>query len=490
MDGIYSGGLRWADWCLRYRRAVLLIGAPTFTLLIAAIGNVILQDFPNSGDEYAYLYEAATFAQGRLWNPAPAVPESFAFNYIIVANGQEYSSFPMGWPLLLALAKRLHVPIWLVNPALGTVSLLLVAYLGTRLHNPRVGLLAAVLVAVSGFFLFNAASYFSHTFCSVLLLGAACLAVRRDDVRWWGPVGVGFLLGWAVMARYFTAVVCGVPVALLLFRHGAPLARTFVLVALGGLPWVILLGAYNLQMNGNPWQLTTLPTTVGLWFAPKFAMRGADILSTQMLRFVLWTPPLLLFVYIYYLARAGKDVRRGLIDWMPVLMAAALYCYVERGGNQYGPRFYYETFPFLAIFTAASLFKERTFGEKAPRDRRAFVLVAASVAVMPLSFAIHAVIEHRVIAERRDPYLQAAGLSDAIVLIEGRVGTARSMGPLDLTRNGIEHAGTVLYGLDLGDEANCRLQAEYRDRRLYRYAWHAEERRGTLTPVSCARSDE
>jgi hypothetical protein len=261
--------------------------------------------------------------------------------------------------------------------------------------------------------------------------------------------------------------------------------RTLALVALGGLPWVIVLAAYNFQMNGSPWQLTTLPTTMGLWFRPKFAMRGADILSTQMLRFVLWTPPLLLFVYIFYLARAGKDVRRGLIDWMPVLMAAALYCYVERGGNQYGPRFYYETFPFLAVFTAASLFKERAFADKAPRDRRAFALVAISAAVMPISFTIHAVIEHRVIAERRDPYVQTANLTDAIVLIGGRVGTARSMGPLDLTRNGIEHTGSVLYALDLDDEANCRLQRSYPDRRLYRYEWNTAERRGTLTPFAC-----
>lgn len=485
MDGVYTTCLRFADWCIRHRRRLLLIGAPTLTLSIAAIGHFILQGFPNSGDEYAYLYEAATFVQGRLWNPAPAAPEFFALNYIIVADGKEYSSFPLGWPLMLALALRLHVPLWLVNPVLGTSSLLLIAYLGTRLHNARVGVLAASLVGVSGFFLFNAASYFSHTFCSTLLLAAACLAVRRERLAWWVPVGVGLLLGWAVLARYFTAVVCGVPVTLLLFRHGAPIVRTLALVALGGLPWIVLLGAYNLQMNGSPWQLTTLPMTVGLWFAPKFAMRGADILSTQMLRFVLWTPPLLLFVYIFYLERANKQVRRGLIDWMPVLMAAALYCYVERGGNQYGPRFYYETFPFLAIFTAASLFNEPRFVEKTLGNRRAFALVAASVVVMPLSFVIHAIIEHRVIAERRDPYVQADGLTGAIVLIDGRVGTERSMGPLDFTRNGIAHTGRVLYGVDLGDDVNCRLQEAYPTRRLYRYAWHATERRGTLTPLSC-----
>ncbi len=489
MDSIYAGCLGCADWCLRHRRLLLLVGAPAFASCLAAIGRFVLQDFPNSGDEYAYLYEAATFAQGRLWNQAPAAPEFFALNYIVIAEDRAYSSFPIGWPLLLTLAAWLRVPVWMVNPILGTLSLILTAYLGTRLHNARVGMLAAAIVAVSGFFLFNAASYFSHTFCSALLLAAACVAVRRDRFSWWVPVVVGCFVGWAVLARYFTAVVCSVPVTLLLFRHGAPVVRTLALVALGGLPWILLLASYNLQMNGSPWQLTTLPTTVGLWFAPKFAMRGADILSTQMLRFVLWTPPSLLFIYIYCLARAEARVRRGLIDWMPVLMAAALYCYIERGGNQYGPRFYYETFPFLAVFTAANLFGERAFSEKSSGQRRAFALMAVSIAAVPVSFAIHVFIEHRIIAERRDPYVQAAGLRDAIVLIDGRVGTTRSMGPLDLTRNGIEHTGRVLYGVDLGDDANCRVLTAYPDRQLYRYAWNAEQRRGALTRLSCARAD-
>jgi hypothetical protein len=500
LDRFYGNCLGVADWCVSHPRVLLLVIAPILTLIVAAIGQLVLQDFPNSGDEYAYLYQAATFAQGRLWNAASAAPEFFTLSYIIQGDGREYSSFPLGWPLLLALAMRLHFPAWMVNPVLGTVSLVFVALLGARLHNARVGMLAAGIVAVSGFFLFNAASYFSHVFCSTLLLAAAYAAVHDERPRAWAPVMVGFLLGWAVLARYFTAVVCGIPVALLLFRASgswtaradstASIARTIALVALGGLPWVVVLGAYNLAVNGSPWELTTLPSTVGLWFRPKFAMRGADILSTQMLRFVLWTPPLLLFTYIFYLATADKRVRRGLIDWMPVLMAAGLYCYTERGGNQYGPRFYYETFPFLAIFTAACVFKEPRLDQKSIGDRRAFALLAASVLAMPLSLAAHVFIEHRVIAERRDPYqiAAAAGLADALVLIGGRVGTTRSMGTLDFTRNGTSYDRSVLYGLDMGPEENCRAHDAYPDRALYLYSWDVVARRGVLTPVSCARS--
>ena len=49
-----------------------------------------------------------------------------------------------------------------------------------------------------------------------------------------------------------------------------------------------------------------------------------------------------------------------------------------------------------------------------------------------------------------DPYasVASAGLDRALVLIDGRVGTERSMAARDLTRNGIDAASRpVLYGL-------------------------------------------
>src|SRR5690606_35750366 len=226
-------------------------------------------------------------------------------------------------------------------------------------------------------------------------------------------------------------------------------------------------------MTGSPFQLTTLPTTVSLWFRDGFVLRSADILSTHLLRHLLWKPPLLVAAYVFYLVTAGRETRRGALDWMLVLMAATLYFYVERGGNQYGPRFHYEVFPFLVLFVTAHLFREPAFAAKAPRDRLVFGVMAASVAALPLSIAVHAGVERRVIEERADPYTSVAEarLQNAVVLIGGRVGTERSMGPRDLTRNGIAQTSSVIYGLDVSPAANCRLQAYYPGRRFYRYRW-------------------
>ncbi len=314
LNVLYTRWVHAADWAHQHRAAVWAAGAPLAVLALAALNRFVLLGFPNSGDEYAYLYQAQTLAAGRLWNTPIKPADVFFFNYIVQEPGRVFGSFPLGWPLALAAALRLGVPVWLVNPLLGALTLGLTWQLGTRLYGPPAGASAAALVAVSPFFLFNGASYFSHTFCGALLLGAACLAAREDRTPAWVPLAAGLLVGWAVLARYLTGAVCAVPIAWWLLRSGAPRLRTAALFALGGLPWVVVLGWYNIQFSGSPWQLTTRPLTYSLWFADHFLLRGADMLATHVLRHLSWTPPAVLVAYFVYLRVADRAAgRRALL---------------------------------------------------------------------------------------------------------------------------------------------------------------------------------
>ena len=491
LSRLYTTVVAVAEVLHRRRLAVALVLAPVLTAVIVAVNQFVLLDFPNSGDEYNYLYQARTLAAGRLWNVPPGRPEIFATNYIIQEPGRVFSSFPFGWPLMLAIGIRLGLPVWLVNPLLGTLTLGLIWGLGARLYSGRVGVAAALLVAVSPFFLFNAASYFSHTFCGVLLLGAACIASRPDRRPAWVPMLVGFMIGWAVVSRYLTGVIAGIPIVLWLLRPGVPRMRTLALVALGGGPWVVALAAYNATMTGSMLRLTTTPLTVSLWLRDGWLLRSADILSTQLLRHLLWTPPAVMVAYLVYLRTAPADTRRPPLEWMLILTVAVLYLYVERGGNQYGPRFHYEAMLFAAVFVAANLFRGPTLAARPPYEAWLFALTVISVLAQPVSFAIHARLERAVIVERMDPFIQAAraGLSNALVLIADRVGSARSIAAADLTRNGIDYDGPVLYGLDQADDRPCAWARLVPGRRPYFYIWDHARRHGTLSPLDCATAD-
>jgi hypothetical protein len=97
------------------------------------------------------------------------------------------------------------------------------------------------------------------------------------------------------------------------------------------------------------------------------------------------------------------------------------------------------------------------------------------------------VTEQRVIRERMDPYtmMARAEARQALVMIHGRVGTTRSMAATDLTRNGIDYDGGVLYGLDLDEGARCGIARRFPDRETFLYRWNSASRRGELLAFSC-----
>lgn len=486
-ERLYARSVSLAAWLDGHRLLVAVIGGPVVIAGLALLNQGVLLGFPNSGDEYMYLFQARTLSAGRLWWPAPPSPELFDLNYIGVQGDRTFGTFPPGWPLALALAMVVGLPAWLVNPVLGAVTLALVWTLGSQLYGARVGVLSAVVVAVSPFFAFNAASYFSHPLCGALILAAACLAARDDRRPWWVPLLVGALIGWAVLTRYFTGAVCAVPVVAWLLRPGVGRARTLALVGLGGLPWVVGLMAYNLALTGVAWQLTTTAVTRSRWFADGFVLRGMDILASHVVRHLLWTPPILIAAYAVYLRTAPSASRRGLFTWLPVVMATLLYFYMERGGNQYGARFHYEVFLFLVIFVTAQLFRSADFTTLPPGDRTIFKWLTASIAVMPMAFVVHAMIERGVIRERMHPFVQASalGLNGALVLIAGRVGTRRSMAAEDLARNGALLDDRVLFGIDPGPDRRCAAVSRLPGRAAYLYRWDPVASDGRLTPLAC-----
>src|ERR1043166_3672435 len=218
----YATCLAGAAWCERRRVSILAVGGPILIALLVAIARLALHEFPNSGDEYVYLYQAATLADGRLSNPLPPAPDFFTIYYVAQEHGRAFGTFPMGWPLLLALAMSLHIPTSIVNPIVAVSTLVVIYLLGRALYGATTGVLAAALTALSPFFLLDGASYFSHPWCGFLLVSAAyaaTLAARRHAAY---ALLVGFAIGWAVVTRYFTGAVIGLAIVAWLVPRNRP----------------------------------------------------------------------------------------------------------------------------------------------------------------------------------------------------------------------------------------------------------------------------
>src|SRR5688572_16600995 len=117
-----------------WRRAALLV--PIAFALGLLVHYSVLRGFPNSADEYAYFWQAQTFALGQVTAATPEPRDTFAFFHLGDVGGHRFSRFPPGWPLLLTPGVWLGLP-GLVNPLLAALALagifrLGVAWVGER----------------------------------------------------------------------------------------------------------------------------------------------------------------------------------------------------------------------------------------------------------------------------------------------------------------------------------------------------------------------
>jgi 4-amino-4-deoxy-L-arabinose transferase-like glycosyltransferase len=241
-------------WYLAAGAPALFAFAVTLYLLY-----VLGSHMPHVPDSVSYIFQAKILAAGHLTAPAPSVERAFAFFYpplIAVDDGKWFSVFPFGHPLMLALGQVAGL-IWLIPPALGAASVMLIADIGRRVYNLRTGLLAASLVATSPFFLMTASNFMSHnTAAFYLLLSLWCLTRIESRPLLYAMLS-GLFFGLLFNTRPLTAVALVPPFAgylllLVFIGRGKANWRPLAGFCLGGL---LMLGAYflyNMGATGEP----------------------------------------------------------------------------------------------------------------------------------------------------------------------------------------------------------------------------------------------
>jgi hypothetical protein len=452
---------------------ILLCGIATVVVAVA-----VLQQFPNSSDEYVYVYQAETLSSGKLYYKAPPVEDSFGFNHIAEKDGIAVGRFPPGWPLVLSLFLFLGIPAALANPLLAIVSLFVFFRLASKIYNQHVALWGLVLLACSGFFLFNSGSFFSHTVCMLEgLLMVYFFYEYLQTKKPWHAILTGVFLSLIFLTRYYTAFLFFLPMACYLFhRQKLKALLTFCYIGLGALPFVVFLLYYNYSITGD----ALTPVTVwayadeSLGFVNGHTLaKGVEHIIRRLIMFMYWASPILLFLYFFYLIKKVRSSTLRVLspeDYLFLLLIVGYCFYYEIGGNQYGPRFYYEAFPFVILFVLNQIFSRGAYWAK--------VLLYAGVIVMLIKIPLIAHREYKIIRERTDVYqkVQRAGLTNAVVILKSGTGVIRPMPTGDLTRNDAEFRNEVLYAVD-NVEFNDELLRYFRDRNIYEYVrkpGHAE----------------
>jgi 4-amino-4-deoxy-L-arabinose transferase-like glycosyltransferase len=214
-------------------------------ILYAVVARFALEGYPYSGDEYSTVLQAEGFARGVLKAPAPPYADWVAVDHVVIDQFVR-SKYPPGAAALLALGVRVGVP-WLVTPLEGMLALLVFWLAMRRVLDERRAFLAVAFLAAMPLFMYQSATFLSHT--PTLLFGAlAVLAV----VLWArsGRDGWLVLFGLAVGCVWLIRPVDGAVLGLSLIAFGS--LRALLIGGASATPFLALTLWYNKLQFGSP----------------------------------------------------------------------------------------------------------------------------------------------------------------------------------------------------------------------------------------------
>ncbi|MEO5602550.1 MAG: glycosyltransferase family 39 protein [Cyclobacteriaceae bacterium] len=429
-----------------------------------------LQEFPNSADEYVYLFQAETMSEGKLWQTPHPLFDFFHINHIAQKEGLRVGRFPPGWPLVLSAAFILKIPPAIINPILGLLSLILFYFFTKRIYNKMVAIWSLVSVALSAYFIFNSASFFSHTSCLLFAVGFVYGIYEYERKNLFiHALMAGVFLGMVVISRYYTAAIIFLPVGLyLLNRYKVKCIPALFWIGLGCLPFLIFLYWYNFKITGNGF----LPVTMwinnqeSLGFVQGHSvMKAFEHIVRRFFMFLYWCSPTLVILYFIFLLQKIKDKSDRLVhaeDYIFLLLIVGYFFYHHIGGNQYGPRFFLEGLPFLTVFVVRKIFQTR--------HKWTLSLFTAGLIYGIVKIPFIANREHRIITERVDMYRQAQEqkIENAVILIGSSTGLIRPMQQPELARNSMDYKTDLIYAWYIEDR-NQELMDYYPNRSFYKY---------------------
>lgn len=330
---------------------------------------------PHIFDAAAYLFSAKIYAQGRLWLPIPPASDRFPGPFMVQLDGRWFTQYPPGTGLTLMPGVWLGVP-WLVEPVLGTLALLGIGLIASRLYDRRVATIAVVLGTLSPYYSYLAASYMSHAIALFYLVWGtyALLCFLQGKAGWYLPLAAA-LFGMGILTRDEVALMYVVlTITSLLLLHWRQLRKYWWHWLIPGIAFVgvalIFVGlslGYNALLTGK---LLTTPRSLffagdhwgfgqGVGFYGQHTLAAGFVNLDELLTIL----AIDLFGWPFYFTLAFIALpfltRRALaVDWLFLgitsIMTGAFIGYFYHG-IYLGPRYLFETLPFLLILTARGI---------------------------------------------------------------------------------------------------------------------------------------
>lgn len=486
-----SNFLKTTAQTLKVRKAILLmfLGTSTF-LLLTLVNRYVFFQFMNSADEHSCHFLAQCLLHGRLWSEPPAFADFFQTPHIGNLQGKWFSVFPPGWPLVWALGMKFGLTHW-TNPLLAAFGVTIFFYLGSSIYGTPKALLGVLFLTLSPLFFLNASGYFSHSLCLLLmaLFLVGLLQWLSGGNGFW-PFLAGFSLGYGFATRYLTVAAFSVPFLFYLgmqYKKGNSSIRKY-----GGhffLPFVILIVMhliYNFLITGNPVNPPNhyLHPHERLGFIAGYSPWTAIVYLFQRFFYLSsFSVAMIPAFFLLNLFRRPKNDLDGLLKISACLIPISYMLYYSWGGNQFGPRYFFEAFP-IFCFGAADFLIDCMHSKEQPLQRMGIALTISSVILSLPTTAKHLEMTYEFTKERKSGYelVNTKAKKPALVFIRGFLGNRLVMPEEDAIRNDPFFQSDVIYATDRGAE-NEKLVSYFKDRHFYLLSYNRKENLPVLEPL-------
>ena len=368
-------------------------------------------------DESGYSFQARIFRSGRvmadpLIGATASVQETpaelFYAHHILRPFGW-FTKFPPGWPLVLSLGYLLSAR-WLPNVIFGTLQLFVIAAIGSRWFSPETGVLAALLAALSPFYLVNSVGMMSHALCA-LLAATACLAFCQGLST--GKLGyyavMFFCLAATFQVRPYTGFVltCVLTGAALWLARGNRhlLIRIFAIGALFGALAIAGVLIYNHTYTGE-WLVSPYAEAVGADTPPELSLNPAAVWHGMaqygpymLLETVLGAFPFLHLLAAYAIIR--EKYHRREVWVLTALYLSLVLAYLAHPDGYavfFGERFHFESFFALVLLAARGM---QLFLERWQTRRSAVIFTLLVLGILQVGQLVSAV---HVVSKLGEPY--------------------------------------------------------------------------------------
>ncbi len=336
----------------------------TATVALLALGAVfIYHNNAFSMDEYAAVFQAKTFAAGRLTAQLPPsvvnwlVPPGFNGAFLVASRttGQAMEAYWPGFSLILAPFEFLGIP-WLCNSSLAGVSLFLIHRITLEITDDRRAAGWAVLFTLgSGAFAAYAISYYSmqaHLTANLLFVW---LLLKPTPYRAFGAGVVGSLA--LVLHNPYPHVLFAAP-WIIAFARSKDQRLSFFALILGYLPLTILMGAGWLYLreivtSGNSGFNVISENINAVFRLPDQSM--IDIRVAEIVKMWIWAVPCLFLLAALGRLRRGDDQPVRLLTQSAVLTFVGYVFFIFDQGHGWGYRYFHSAWGVAPILAACAM---------------------------------------------------------------------------------------------------------------------------------------